>query len=103
ERTLFAVTGLGKQNMILGHSWLQMHSPEINWVTREIKMSQDFTLTHQSDWNSPSKNIKSPSSVRVSPSSVRVQSELVRAESELSPSPSNKITWTRTQLGLSSD
>jgi len=40
ERTLFAVTGLGKQKLILGHSWLQKHNPEIDWVTGEVKMSR---------------------------------------------------------------
>ena len=37
-RALFAVTGLGKQSIILGHSWLQTHNPEINWATGEVKM-----------------------------------------------------------------
>jgi len=40
EQTLFAVTGLGKQKLILGHSWLWKHNPEINWVTGEVKMSR---------------------------------------------------------------
>jgi len=40
EWTLFAVTGLGKQKLILGHSWLWKHNPEIDWVTREVKMSR---------------------------------------------------------------
>ena len=40
ERTLFAVTTLGKQKLILGHSWLCKHHPEIDWNTREVKMSQ---------------------------------------------------------------
>jgi len=40
EWTLFAVTGLGKQKLILGHSWLRKHNPEIDWVTREVKMSR---------------------------------------------------------------
>ena len=38
ERTLFAVTGLGNQDLILGHAWLK--NPEINWVTGEVKMSR---------------------------------------------------------------
>jgi len=37
---LFAVTGLGKQKLILGHSWLWKHNPEIDWVTGEVKMSR---------------------------------------------------------------
>ena len=40
ERTTFAVCGLGKQKLILGHSWLQKHNPEIDWVTQEVKMSK---------------------------------------------------------------
>src|SRR5271163_1772770 len=40
ERTLFAVSSLGKQKLILGHSWLHKHNPEINWVTGEVKMSR---------------------------------------------------------------
>jgi len=40
ERTLFDVTGLGKQKLILGHSWLRKHNPEIDWVTGEVKMSR---------------------------------------------------------------
>jgi len=37
---IFAVTGLGKQKLILGHSWLRKHNPEIDWVTGEVKMSR---------------------------------------------------------------
>jgi len=40
ERTLFTVTGLGKQKLILGHSWLRKHNPEIDWVTGEVKISR---------------------------------------------------------------
>jgi len=40
ERTLFAVSNLGKQKMILGHSWLRKHNPEIDWATGEVKMSR---------------------------------------------------------------
>jgi len=40
EWTLFAVTGLGKQKLILVHSWLRKHNPEIDWVTGEVKMSR---------------------------------------------------------------
>ena len=40
ERTVFAVTGLRKQKLLLGHSWLQNHNPEIDWVKGEVKMSR---------------------------------------------------------------
>src|ERR1700684_75634 len=40
ERTTFCVTNLGKQKVILGHSWLRKHNPEINWTNGEVKMSR---------------------------------------------------------------
>jgi hypothetical protein len=40
ERTTFAISGLGRQKLILGHSWLCEHNPEINWLNREVKMSR---------------------------------------------------------------
>jgi hypothetical protein len=40
ERAWFAVTALGKQTLILGHSWLRKHNPEIDWLTGEVKMSR---------------------------------------------------------------
>jgi len=38
ERVQFAVTGLGKQDAILGYTWLKEHNPEVDWVTKEVKM-----------------------------------------------------------------
>ena len=40
EQTTFAITCLGKQKLLLGHSWLQNHNPEIDWVKGEVKMSR---------------------------------------------------------------
>jgi hypothetical protein len=40
ERTQLAVTHLGKQSMILGYNWLHNHNPEINWQTKDVKMSR---------------------------------------------------------------
>jgi hypothetical protein len=40
ERATFAVTSLGKQDVILGLTWLHEHNPEINWETAEVKMSR---------------------------------------------------------------
>ena len=40
ERTLFCVTNLGKQKLILGHSWLHKHNPEIDWDKGEVTMSR---------------------------------------------------------------
>jgi hypothetical protein len=40
ERTQLAVTHIGKQSLISGYNWLQNHNPEINWQTKDIKMSR---------------------------------------------------------------
>src|SRR3981189_1842303 len=40
ERTQLAVTSLGKQSMILGFTWLREHNPEIDWQTKEVRMSR---------------------------------------------------------------
>jgi hypothetical protein len=40
ERTTFAVSGMGRQKLILGHSWLHKHSPEINWLNGKVRMSK---------------------------------------------------------------
>ena len=39
EHTSFAVTSLGKLDIILGFTWLQEHNLEIHWQTREVTMS----------------------------------------------------------------
>jgi hypothetical protein len=39
EHTQLAITRLGKQSLILGYNWLQNHNPEINWQTKDVKMS----------------------------------------------------------------
>jgi hypothetical protein len=40
ERTQLAVTRLGKQSLIMGYNWLCNHNPEINWQTKDVKMSR---------------------------------------------------------------
>ena len=35
----FCVTSLGKQKLILGHSWLWKHNLEIDWAKGDVKMS----------------------------------------------------------------
>jgi hypothetical protein len=39
EHTQLAITRLGKQSLIWGYNRLQNHNPEINWQTKDIKMS----------------------------------------------------------------
>jgi predicted aspartyl protease len=40
ERTQLAITRLGKQSLILGYNWLKNHNPDINWQTKDVKMSR---------------------------------------------------------------
>jgi hypothetical protein len=40
ELAHFAIMQLGKQNMILGYSWLCQHNPEVDWVAKEVTMSR---------------------------------------------------------------
>jgi len=40
ERMLLAVSGLGKQSLILGYDWLKDHNPKINWEKREVEMTR---------------------------------------------------------------
>jgi len=39
ERMLLAVSGLGKQNLILGYDWLKDHNPKIDWEKGEVEMT----------------------------------------------------------------
>ena len=39
ERTTFFVSGLGGWKLILGHSWLCQHNPEIDWSKGDVRMS----------------------------------------------------------------
>ena len=40
EWTTFAIMSLGRQKMILRHSWLHKHNPEIDWGMGEVKTSR---------------------------------------------------------------
>ena len=39
ERVLLAISGLGKQSLILGYDWLKNHNPKINWEKGEVEMT----------------------------------------------------------------
>jgi len=39
ERMLLAVSGLGKQSLILGYNWLKDHNPRIDWEKGEVEMT----------------------------------------------------------------
>jgi len=40
KRTLLTVSSLGRQNMILGYTWLKDHNLEVNWQTGKVQMNQ---------------------------------------------------------------
>jgi len=40
KKMLLAVSGLRKQNLILGYDWLKDHNPKINWEKREVKITR---------------------------------------------------------------
>jgi len=39
ERMLLAISGLEKQNLILGYNWLKDHNPKIDWEKRKVEMT----------------------------------------------------------------
>jgi len=39
ERILLAVSGLGKQSLILGYNWLKDYNPKVDWEKGEVKMT----------------------------------------------------------------
>src|SRR5215470_18004574 len=39
ERAIFSVSQLGSQKVILGHTWIRLHNPEIDWRMQEVRMS----------------------------------------------------------------
>jgi len=40
ERMLLAISGLGKQSLILGYNWLKDHNPKIDWEKGEVEMTR---------------------------------------------------------------
>jgi predicted aspartyl protease len=39
ERAVFEVCDLGKNNLIIGYTWLQKDNPEVDWKTGEVEMT----------------------------------------------------------------
>ena len=37
EQLKFAVANLGTHDLFIGHEWLKLHNPNINWKTSEIR------------------------------------------------------------------
>ena len=44
ERIRMDICNLGRTEVILGMPWLVVHNPEINWETREVKMTRCLPL-----------------------------------------------------------
>src|SRR5258708_7056860 len=40
ERAHLAVANLGQQTVIIGHSWLTLHNPEVDWVSQKVSMTR---------------------------------------------------------------
>jgi len=40
EKLWCAITCLGKVLLILGHTWLRKHNPDIDWVTRQVNLTR---------------------------------------------------------------
>ena len=40
ERATFLVTSLGSLYIILGHTWIVKHNPDVNWRTGQVKMTR---------------------------------------------------------------
>src|SRR5258708_9841824 len=38
ERVHLAVANLRQQMVIIGHSWLTLHNPEVDWVSQKVSM-----------------------------------------------------------------
>src|SRR5260221_2254210 len=39
ERAHLVVANLGQQMVIIGHSWLTLHNPEVDWVSQKVSMT----------------------------------------------------------------
>jgi hypothetical protein len=39
EQVVFSMIGLGKTKLIIGHTWLHHHNPEIDWTTGKIPLT----------------------------------------------------------------
>src|SRR5260221_9710632 len=39
EKVCLIVTNLGQQTVIIGHSWLTHHNPEVDWACQNVTMS----------------------------------------------------------------
>ena len=50
EQATFHVMGIGHTTIILGHTWLMEHNPEIDWGMGDINMTRCPTSCTLNDW-----------------------------------------------------
>jgi hypothetical protein len=43
EKAVFAVTGIGKQDVILGLTWLRGHDPEVDWKSGDESLPESLS------------------------------------------------------------
>src|SRR5260221_6143134 len=44
KRAHLTVTNLRQQTVIIGHSWLTLHNPEVDWVSQKVSMTRFTTI-----------------------------------------------------------
>jgi hypothetical protein len=64
ERAHFCVTRLGRQNLILGHTWLTEHNLEVDWRTGKVKMSRSTVHCGAATMSNRSQGKKADAEVR---------------------------------------
>ena len=67
ERAHLAVANLGQQTVIIGHSWLTLHNPEVDWVSQKVSMTRcppSCNGTHTAKVRPPSTEVHYPSIFR---------------------------------------
>src|SRR5258708_6441937 len=47
ERVHLAVANLGQQMVIIGHSWLTLHNPEVDWVSQKVLTMRSTPTCHR--------------------------------------------------------
>ena len=55
SRSKFYVSSVGHKAIVLGHTWLAEHNPDINWCTGEVKMTRcpDYCRCTEADAGRP--------------------------------------------------
>ena len=59
SQSKFYVSSIGHKAIVLGHTWLMGHNPDINWHTGKVKLTccPDYCRQAESDSSHPDNNI----------------------------------------------